>query len=127
MIYSQNVQKFVNEAQIIGNSKIISRLLNVPNQELLRQIGDNIRSQIESGVICLAAEIQGKASIIIMVTSNLTGKLNAKDLIQQISPIISGGGGGRPSIAQAGGTETKKLPEAMDSLNAIIKKILTSD
>ncbi len=102
-------------------------MLDVPNQELLRQMGDNIRSQLDSGAICLASEIQGKASIIIMITKDILDKLNAKQLIQEISPIIQGGGGGRPELAQAGGIKPEKLPDAIKLFRKIVKTVLSKN
>ncbi|MDP7194099.1 MAG: DHHA1 domain-containing protein, partial [Dehalococcoidia bacterium] len=126
-IYSINTQEFTKNSETIGKTTIVATLLDVPNQELLRQMGDNIRSQVDSGAICLASEIQGKASIIIMITKDISDKLNAKQLIQEISPIIQGGGGGRPELAQAGGIKPEKLPEAIKLFRKIVKTILSEN
>ena len=102
-------------------------MLDVPNQELLRQTGDQIKNNIKSGAICLGSNIEGKATLIIMVTKDLTNKINAKELIQSISPIINGGGGGREELAQAGGKNPEKLTEAIKTFEKIVKNILSTN
>ncbi|MBA30690.1 MAG: hypothetical protein CL905_02430 [Dehalococcoidia bacterium] len=126
-IHSENILDIEKTSIKIGNSTLVSSVLDVPNQELLRQTGDQIKNNIKSGAICLGSNIEGKATLIIMVTKDLTNKINAKELIQSISPIINGGGGGREELAQAGGKNPEKLTEAIKTFEKIVKNILSTN
>ena len=126
-IHSENILDIEKTSIKIGNSTLVSSVLDVPNQELLRQTGDQIKNNIKSGAICLGSNIEGKATLIIMVTKDLTNKINAKELIQSISPINNGGGGGREELAQAGGKNPEKLTEAIKTFEKIVKNILSTN
>ena len=86
--------------------KLAARLLdNVPAKEL-KGMADEIKRQIGSGVVALVAVADGKASLVVGVTDDLTKRLNAVDLVKVGSAVLGGqGGGGRPDMAQAGGPD----------------------
>ncbi|MCL1980167.1 MAG: DHHA1 domain-containing protein, partial [Proteobacteria bacterium] len=66
-------------------------------------------------------EFEGKAALLAMVSKDLTGRIKAGDLVNQVATIVGGKGGGRPDMAQAGGTMPDKLDEAIGSVVSIIK------
>ncbi len=80
----------------------------------LRDLADQLRQQLGSGVVVLAARTDDKASLVVSVTKDLTGRVKAGDLVKRLAPIVGGGGGGRPDFAEAGG----KQPEHIDKLLA---------
>ncbi|MCP5364656.1 MAG: alanine--tRNA ligase [Hyphomicrobiales bacterium] len=91
-------------------------LADVPAREL-KSLADDLKKQVGSGVVALVATNDGKASIVVGVTGDLTSRLNAVDLVKVGSAALGGsGGGGRPDMAQAGGPEAAKAQAALDAI-----------
>jgi alanyl-tRNA synthetase len=83
---------------------------------------DLFRDKFPSGVIALGSILDGKPLIIAAVTNDLVNRgLHAGNLVREIAKIVDGGGGGKPDLAQAGGKDPTKLPEAMDHVLSYIK------
>ena len=74
----------------------------------LRALVDQHRDQIKSGVVVLASPSDGKVSIVVGVTPDLTKKVPAGQVVKQLAPIVGGGGGGRPDFAEAGGKDPRR-------------------
>ena len=84
-------------------------------------MADEIKKQIGSGVVALVCADNGKVSIVVGVTNDLTDKINAIDLVRAGSAVAGGkGGGGRPDMAQAGGSDVSKTAEVL----SVIEKAL---
>ncbi len=78
------------------------------------QIGDRLRDKLGSGIVVLGAVLDGQPALVAMVTKDLVGKgYDAGKLIRAIAPIVGGRGGGRPELAQGGGTDASKLDAAL--------------
>ena len=90
--------------------------VQAPNMEALRDMGDKLRDKV-GGVIILGAPMaDGKVSLVVMATKDAVTKgIHAGKLIKDVAKICGGGGGGRPDMAQAGGKDAAKLPEALDA------------
>ena len=86
----------------------------------MREFVDQLKGKIGSGIILLGGESQNKVSLIMGVTSDLTHRFNANELIKKIALRIGGTGGGRPDFAQAGGTDPQKLDEALQAIDELI-------
>ncbi len=97
----------------IGGVKLLAKLVNVGDPKALREAVDTLRGQLGSGVVVLGAEREGKASLIVGVTKDLSGKIHAGNLIAAIVSHVDGRGGGRPDLAQAGGANPAGLPDAL--------------
>ncbi|MDP7143047.1 MAG: alanine--tRNA ligase [Alphaproteobacteria bacterium] len=110
-----------NDVKEINGLKFAARVLeNVPAKDL-KPMADDLKAQIGSGVITLIATNDGKASIVVAVTDDLTAQINAVDLVRTGSEALGGsGGGGRPDMAQAGGPNADA---ANDAVSAIEKKL----
>jgi alanyl-tRNA synthetase len=76
---------------------------------------------MESGIICLGSQVGEKAMLLCMVTKDLTGKYNAGDIVKEIAPIVGGSGGGRPDMAQAGGTQPENIDKALAKVKDLLK------
>ena len=100
--------------------KLLAVQVEVEDIKALRDLSDTLKDSIGEGVIALGSAIGGKANLLIAVTKSLSGSIRAGDIIKQIAPIIGGSGGGKPELAQAGGTLPDKLGEAL----AAVAKIL---
>ena len=92
----------------------------------LRTLLDKLRDKLGSGVVVLGSAEEGKASLCIGVSKDLTGRIKAGDIVKQLAPIVGGGGGGRPDMAQAGGKDPEKLPEAMAQAGQVVAGLLKS-
>jgi alanyl-tRNA synthetase len=93
--------------------------------ETLREMADKFRQHYDSGVALLASEQDGKPILIAAVTEDLVARgLHAGKLVGSVAKMVGGGGGGRPTLAQAGGKDASKLSEALDSVHRFIKENL---
>jgi alanyl-tRNA synthetase len=85
---------------------------------------DKLKDKLKSAAIVLAAVVEGKVALIAGVTADLTGKLKAGDLVNFVAQQVGGKGGGRPDMAQAGGTEPSKLAGALETVKAWVEQRL---
>lgn len=106
----------------INGVKFSGRVLDgVPAKEL-KGLVDDIKKQIGSGVVAVVSNNDGKASLVVGVTDDLTGKLDAVALVRAGSEAVGGkGGGGRPDMAQAGGPDGSKAAEALAAIKAAVQ------
>jgi len=79
----------------------------------LRDLADKLRDKLGSGVVALGAEQDGKAVLLVAVTKDLTGRLKAGDLVKEAAKLVGGSGGGKPDMAQAGGSDPAGLDRAL--------------
>jgi alanyl-tRNA synthetase len=109
------------EARVVNGIKFIHRdLEGVPANDL-KPIADQLKKQIGSGVVMLTSVLDGKVSVVVAVTQDLIGKLNAVDFVRIAAEALGGkGGGGRPDMAQAGGTQPEHISTAVE---AVIKSL----
>ena len=108
-------------AKEVGGIKFAARLLDgVPAREL-KAMADALKKQVGSGVVAIAAEAEGKASLVVGVTDDLTGRLSAVDFVRVGAEKLGGkGGGGRPDMAQAGGPDVGARQAALDAIEAAL-------
>ena len=101
----------------------ISRVLpDIPAKEL-KPMADAFKAQLKTGVIALVSSFEGKVSLVVAVTDDLTSKINAVDLVKVGAEVLGGkGGGGRPNMAQAGGTDVDAMPKAIEAIEALLAK-----
>ncbi|WP_373085673.1 alanine--tRNA ligase [Sneathiella sp.] len=105
----------------VGDIALVARLLgDVPPRDL-KPMADEIKKQLDSGVIVLIADNDGKASIVVSVSKDLSTRFSAVDLVRAGSAALGGsGGGGRPDMAQAGGPDAGKGKEAIAAIRAML-------
>lgn len=85
---------------------------------------DDLRARLGSGVVLLAAEQEGRVSLALGVTRDLTDRFRAGDLVREVAQVVGGKGGGRPDFAQAGGNQPDEIPAALDRAAALIAEFL---
>ncbi|MGB9081444.1 MAG: alanine--tRNA ligase [Desulfuromonadaceae bacterium] len=100
--------------------RLLAVQVQVEDIKALRDLSDTLKDRIGEGVIVLGAEIGGKANLLVAVTKSLSGSIRAGDIIKQIAPIVGGSGGGKPELAQAGGSQPDKLEEALAMVSRIL-------
>jgi alanyl-tRNA synthetase len=105
------------DARDVAGVRLAARILdNIPAKEL-KAMADDLKRQIGSGVVALATQSDGKASLVVGVTADLVDRFNAVDLVKVGSVALGGqGGGGRPDMAQAGGPHGDLLSEALKAI-----------
>ena len=109
------------ETKDVGGIKFSPRLLDgVPAKEL-KSLADDLKTQVGTGVVALVSVTDGKASVVVGVTDDLTERLSAVDLVRVGSQAVGGkGGGGRPDMAQAGGPDGAKADAALQAIETAL-------
>lgn len=117
------VRALVAKAQPAGQIKLVSEQVPLPVADL-RPCAEETIKELKSGVVALGAVAEGRCSIVIMVSADLTsGGYQAGDLVKAIAPIIDGTGGGKANFAQAGGKAAAKLPIALQKIGEILANL----
>ncbi|PLR44274.1 alanine--tRNA ligase [Chimaeribacter arupi] len=106
--------------RVKGTPLLVSQLDNV-EPKMLRTMVDDLKNQLGSAIIVLATTAEGKVSLIAGVTKDLTDRVKAGELIGHIAQQVGGKGGGRPDMAQAGGSDVSALPGALESVTAWVE------
>ncbi|WP_272520550.1 alanine--tRNA ligase [Providencia sp. PROV223] len=113
---SQESASLSSKAKDVKGVKLLVTQLGDTDPKLLRTMVDDLKNQLKSAIIVLSTTSGDKVSMIVGVTNDLTAKVKAGDLISHIAGQVGGKGGGRPDMAQAGGTDVNALPTAMASV-----------
>ena len=99
---------------------VLATVVEVSDVKTLRDLGDKLRDRLRSGIILLGSRMEGKATLLCLVTKDLTDRYHAGNIIKAIAPIVGGSGGGRPDMAQAGGPKPECLEEAVGKIPELI-------
>ncbi len=110
----------------IAGVKLVARQVSGLDKDGLRTLVDQHRSRIKSGVVVLAAASEGKVSMVVGVTPDLTKRVPAGQVVKQLAPIVGGGGGGRPDFAEAGGKDASRIPEMLAASRGVVEKMLSA-
>jgi alanyl-tRNA synthetase len=102
--------------------RVLAATLDGADAKTLRDTMDSLKERLKSAAIVLGAVNDGKVSLIAGVTSDLTAKMKAGDLVNFVAQQVGGNGGGRPDMAQAGGSEPAKLPHALESVKSWVEQ-----
>ncbi|CAM2998319.1 MULTISPECIES: alanine--tRNA ligase [Vibrio] len=114
----------MGKAQVINGTKVLIAGLEGADSKNLRTMVDDIKNQLGSGVVLLANVADDKVGLIAGVTNDLTSKVKAGDLVKMVAEQVGGKGGGRPDMAQAGGTDVSALPAAMQTVQPWLEERL---
>ena len=115
--------KLLDDAKDLGAAKLVAAQIEA-NAAALREIVTDLTGKSEQAIVLLAAVNDGKVSLCAGVSKALTGKVKAGDLVKFAAEQVGGKGGGRPDLAQAGGTDADKLPEMLVSVEGWVKEKL---
>ncbi|WP_308084906.1 alanine--tRNA ligase [Neisseria polysaccharea] len=115
--------KLLDDAKDLGAAKLVAAQIEA-DAAALREIVTDLTGKSDNAVILLAAVNDGKVSLCAGVSKALTGKVKAGDLVKFAAEQVGGKGGGRPDLAQAGGTDADKLPEMLASVEGWVKEKL---
>jgi len=109
------------EIKTINGIKVLARKVLVDNPAALRDLADRLKDKIKSGIVVLGSLAGSKVLLITVVTKDLTDRFHAGNIINQVASIVGGSGGGRPDMAQAGGTKPEKLDEALEKVYEVVE------
>lgn len=113
--------ELLDDIEQINNMNVLLKQVDAKNMDQLRKMIDELRTEMDSGIIMLASEIKGKVQLVASVSKDLTKQsIHAGNLIKKAAQVCGGGGGGRPEMAQAGGRDISKLPEAFEEVRKIL-------
>jgi alanyl-tRNA synthetase len=112
------------EAREVKGVRVVSARVEVTDRSAMRQMVDDLRAKLQSGVIVLGSVSDGKVSLVAAVTKDLTNKLDAGKIVKQAAAYVEGSGGGRKDLAEAGGKNPAKLDESLQAVPAIIEAML---
>ena len=113
-----------DEAKDVAGVKVLGKIVEGLDGNGTRQLSDTLLARLRSGVVVLGRKDEGKVSIIVRVSSDLTDRVKAGNVIKEIAPIVGGRGGGKPDMAEGGGSEPDKLGEAIEASYGVIEKML---
>jgi alanyl-tRNA synthetase len=108
----------------VKGAKVLAVALEGADVKALRETMDKLKDKLKSAAIVLGSVADGKVTLIAGVTSDLTAKVKAGDLVNHVAQQVGGKGGGRPDMAQAGGTDPAALPAALRSVLAYVEQKL---
>jgi alanyl-tRNA synthetase len=111
-----------SQAVDVKGAKVLVATLDGADAKTLRETMDKLKDRLKSAAIVLGSINDGKVALIAGVTADLTGKLKAGELVNYVAQQVGGKGGGRPDMAQAGGTDPAKLPTALQSVKSWVEQ-----
>jgi alanyl-tRNA synthetase len=116
--------KLLAETKIIKDVRVLVAKVSGFDRESLRQLVDSLRQKLGSGVVVLASTEDGKVALITAVTKDLTSRLHAGKIVQELAKMVGGSGGGSPDLAEAGGKDTSGVENALRTVYPLIERSL---
>jgi alanyl-tRNA synthetase len=121
----RDFERILGKVQAIDGVNVVSVRVDVADVTMLREMSDWFRDRLGSGVIVLGAVLGGKPSFVAAVTQDLVRRgLHAGNLVKAIAQRVGGGGGGKPTMAQAGGHDVSQMDEALGLVAELVHKSL---
>ena len=113
-----------DEVREVNGVKVLARRVSGLEKGALRGLSDTLRDRLGTGIVVIASENDGKVSLVVSVTKDLTSRIQAGRIVKEIAPIVGGGGGGRPDFAEAGGKDPSKIDELIAKAPDLIGALL---
>jgi alanyl-tRNA synthetase len=121
---SSRGDELAEQAVAVKGIKVVAAAIEGADAKALREAVDKLKDKHKSAAVVLAAANGGKVSLIAGVTPDITAKVKAGELVNHVAQQVGGKGGGRADMAQAGGTDPSKLPQALESVRAWVEQRL---
>ncbi len=114
----------LDDVREVKGVKVLAAKVAGVDRDGLRQMADTLRQKLGSGVVVLFAADDGKVALIAAVTKDLTSKVQAGKVVQELAKLVGGSGGGRPDLAEAGGKDTSAVESALQSVYPLLDRLL---
>jgi alanyl-tRNA synthetase len=120
------LDELIAQKTLVGDINLVFGLVSAAVPDDMKNMGDYLKEKIPPGIGVLVAQIEGKVSIIVVVTATLTSKISAGKIVAQLVTIVNGRGGGRPDMAMAGGKDIDQIPQLINQIPHIVTSIVNS-
>ena len=110
------------DIKTIGGIQVLVKKVSVDKPAAMRELADRFKEKLKSGIVVLGSADTTKTLLIVVVTKDLTARFHAGNIIKEIASVVGGGGGGRPDMAQAGGSKPEKLDQALEKAYEIVER-----
>ncbi|RZB36363.1 MAG: alanyl-tRNA synthetase [Desulfobacteraceae bacterium Eth-SRB2] len=104
----------------INDIKVLAKKVTAGTPAELRDLADRFKEKIKTGIVVLGSSADSKALLIVVVTKDLTDRFHAGKIVKEVASVVGGGGGGRPDMAQAGGTQPENLDRALEKVYEVV-------
>jgi alanyl-tRNA synthetase len=121
----RDIEVLLHDVTNVSGVPVLAARVTALDSEMLREMSDWLRAKMGSGVVALGAVLGDKPNLLVAVTQDMVERgLDAGNIVRQAAQHIGGGGGGRPTLAQAGGKDTSRLDDALEAVKGIVREIL---
>ncbi len=110
------LETWLSKATVVSGVSVLAVRTDTPDRAALRELAEQLRDKLGRAIVLVGSVVESKAQLVLTVSKDIGGQFNAGQLIRPIAAIVDGSGGGRPDMAQAGGTAPEKLDEALAAL-----------
>src|SRR5687767_10334732 len=115
-----------DESREVAGVRVVAREASGLDSAGMRQLSDTLLARIKSGVVVLGRSSEGKVSLIVRTSADLTSKIPAGQVIRELAPIVGGKGGGKPDMAEGGGSQPENLAVALEESYKVIERLLSA-
>ncbi|NRA23310.1 MAG: alanine--tRNA ligase, partial [Oleispira sp.] len=112
-----------SQAIAANGFKVLAARVDGADVPTMKTTLDQLKDKLGTAVIMLAAETEGKVTLLVGVTKDLVGKVKAGDIVKECAPYVDGRGGGKPEMAQAGGKNAAGISQALEAFKALLEKL----
>lgn len=119
---AQTSDQLLSDVKEITGVSVLAQEVSVDSPAALREMADYLKAKMKSGIVVLGSKSGQKVLLVAVVTKDHLGQYHAGQLVKHVAGIVGGGGGGRPDMAQAGGSKPEKLSEALAAVYDIVAK-----
>jgi len=114
-----------DDFKTVNGIHVLAKKVSVDTPAALRNLADRFREKIRSGIVVLGCRAGSRVLLVALVTKDLAGRFHAGNIVKQVAEVVGGGGGGRPDMAQAGGSMPEKLDQALMKAYEVVEKMST--
>ncbi|HEX7124469.1 MAG TPA: alanine--tRNA ligase [Thermodesulfobacteriota bacterium] len=114
------------QARPVAGTTLLAARVDAPDPKALRELADELKARLRSGVVVLGSANDGKAMLVASLTKDVTDRFDAGAIVKEIAPIVGGSGGGRRDMAQAGGSKPEALDEALARVEGILSRVVAA-